>query len=98
MYCNYDLVIDCMATGSVYTDDDEESGGSSRAQYVSANCVVFTHYTGDVAAVVDEHFTRALATDTKPITANSKGQLLSSTTLLISHPLLFFSIFYYKLP
>ncbi|XP_073989811.1 transcription factor vestigial isoform X2 [Rhodnius prolixus] len=57
---------------SVYTDDDEESGGSSRAQYVSANCVVFTHYTGDVAAVVDEHFTRALATDTKPITANSK--------------------------
>uniref|UniRef100_T1I8U7 Uncharacterized protein n=1 Tax=Rhodnius prolixus TaxID=13249 RepID=T1I8U7_RHOPR len=62
-----------MATGSVYTDDDEESGGSSRAQYVSANCVVFTHYTGDVAAVVDEHFTRALATDTKPITANSKA-------------------------
>ncbi|XP_059061637.1 protein vestigial isoform X2 [Achroia grisella] len=38
-------------------------GGRARAQYVSANCVVFTHYSGDVAAVVDEHFTRALSID-----------------------------------
>ncbi|KAG7299972.1 hypothetical protein JYU34_017004, partial [Plutella xylostella] len=37
--------------------------GGARAQYVSANCVVFTHYSGDVAAVVDEHFARALAID-----------------------------------
>ncbi|XP_075232969.1 transcription factor vestigial isoform X2 [Lycorma delicatula] len=42
-------------------DDEAASPGGSRAQYVSANCVVFTHYTGDVAAVVDEHFTRALS-------------------------------------
>ena len=46
-------------------DEDEDSGGtsgtSSRAQYVSANCVVFTHYSGDVASVVDEHFSRALS-------------------------------------
>lgn len=35
----------------------------ARAQYVSANCVVFTHYSGDVATVVDEHFARALALD-----------------------------------
>ncbi|XP_023710712.1 protein vestigial isoform X2 [Cryptotermes secundus] len=46
-------------------DDDEETGGTtgpgSRAQYVSANCVVFTHYSGDVASVVDEHFSRALS-------------------------------------
>nr|CAD7196191.1 unnamed protein product [Timema douglasi] len=45
-------------------DEDDTPGGSSsgrsRAQYMSANCVVFTHYSGDVAAVVDEHFTRAL--------------------------------------
>ncbi|KAF9420399.1 hypothetical protein HW555_003321 [Spodoptera exigua] len=33
-------------------------GGSS-----DANCVVFTHYSGDVAAVVDEHFARALSLD-----------------------------------
>ena len=41
-------------------DDDSQEGGSSRAQYVSANCVVFTHYQGDAASVVDEHFNRAL--------------------------------------
>ncbi|VVD05641.1 unnamed protein product [Leptidea sinapis] len=39
------------------------SGARARAQYVSANCVVFTHYSGDVAAVVDEHFARALSID-----------------------------------
>ncbi|XP_018567375.1 protein vestigial [Anoplophora glabripennis] len=41
-------------------DDDSQDTGSSRAQYVSANCVVFTHYQGDAASVVDEHFSRAL--------------------------------------
>ncbi|GBP64072.1 Protein vestigial [Eumeta japonica] len=40
-----------------------ETGGGARgrAQYFSANCVVFTHYSGDVATVVDEHFARALS-------------------------------------
>jgi len=33
---------------------------SGRTQYVSATCVVVTHYSGDVQSVVDEHFTRAL--------------------------------------
>lgn len=46
-------------------DDDDSCHGlgqscTSRAQYVSANCVVFTHYSGDAAAVVDQHFSRAL--------------------------------------
>jgi hypothetical protein len=44
---------------------------SGRAQYVSATCVVFTHYSGDVATVVDEHFTRALNFSEKN---NSKGK------------------------
>lgn len=44
----------------VEDDDDSQDAGSSRAQYVSANCVVFTHYQGDAASVVDEHFNRAL--------------------------------------
>ncbi|XP_066152722.1 protein vestigial isoform X1 [Euwallacea fornicatus] len=44
----------------VEEDDDSQDAGSSRAQYVSANCVVFTHYQGDAASVVDEHFNRAL--------------------------------------
>ncbi|XP_037903860.1 protein vestigial isoform X2 [Hermetia illucens] len=36
------------------------SGSGTRAQYISASCVVFTHYSGDTASVVDEHFSRAL--------------------------------------
>ncbi|CAG7836401.1 unnamed protein product [Allacma fusca] len=34
---------------------------SHRAHYLSANCVVFVHYNGDVSRVVDEHFSRALS-------------------------------------
>jgi len=52
--------------------DDETSCGS-RAQYLSANCVVFTHYSGDVAAVVDEHFSRALSYADKT-SSTSKGK------------------------
>lgn len=53
-----------MPAGGGSSESEGECGGArARAQYVSANCVVFTHYSGDVAAVVDEHFTRALALD-----------------------------------
>uniref|UniRef100_A0A182Y9R3 Transcription cofactor vestigial-like protein 2 n=1 Tax=Anopheles stephensi TaxID=30069 RepID=A0A182Y9R3_ANOST len=46
--------------------------GNGRAQYVSATCVVFTHYSGDAASVVDEHFSRALNFSDK----NNKGKWL----------------------
>lgn len=64
---------------AVEEDDDDDAGSTSsnsRAQYMSANCVVFTHYTGDVQAVVEEHFTRALsyARDLKDNVANTKGK------------------------
>lgn len=49
---------------------------AAHAQYVSVNCVVFTHYTGDVATVVDEHFSRALNNDQK---LNNGGHQGSST-------------------
>lgn len=40
--------------------DGGNGGTPARAQYISASCVVFTHYSGDTASVVDEHFSRAL--------------------------------------
>lgn len=46
------------------------SGTAARAQYLSATCVVFTHYTGDTATMVDEHFSRALNFSNK----DSKGE------------------------
>ncbi|XP_047020523.1 protein vestigial [Helicoverpa armigera] len=54
------------ADGGGSSESETECGAGAaraRAQYVSANCVVFTHYSGDVAAVVDEHFARALSLD-----------------------------------
>lgn len=50
---------------SCSSDPDSHHGGEhsndeTRAHYLSATCVVFTSYSGDVASVVDEHFTRAL--------------------------------------
>lgn len=49
-----------MGAGTTADDSDD---GESRAQYVNANCVVFTHYRGDAASEVEEHFQRALAQD-----------------------------------
>ncbi|EAT45465.1 AAEL003263-PA, partial [Aedes aegypti] len=46
--------------GSSSGETSGGGGGGGRAQYVSATCVVFTHYSGDAASVVDEHFSRAL--------------------------------------
>ncbi|KAI8429324.1 hypothetical protein MSG28_007819 [Choristoneura fumiferana] len=60
--------------------------GRARAQYVSANCVVFTHYSGDVAAVVDEHFTRALALD-KPKGQSAAPTLLYQANTAVQHML-----------
>ncbi|XP_054840663.1 transcription cofactor vestigial-like protein 2 isoform X2 [Eublepharis macularius] len=31
------------------------------AEYISARCVLFTYFQGDISAVVDEHFSRALS-------------------------------------
>lgn len=43
---------------SSVSDDDAQVG---RAQYLTANCVVFTYFRGDISQVVDDHFSRALS-------------------------------------
>ncbi|XP_014467836.1 PREDICTED: protein vestigial isoform X1 [Dinoponera quadriceps] len=55
-----DRSTDGVGAGTATEDSDD---GESRAQYVNANCVVFTHYRGDAASEVEEHFQRALAHD-----------------------------------
>jgi hypothetical protein len=68
-------------------DDDEDAGGSagpgSRAQYVSANCVVFTHYSGDVASVVDEHFSRALSYAENKSNSSTATQVKGKSSLYL---------------
>ena len=39
---------------------DSDSGG--RPQYLTANCVVYSFYNGDLTAAIDDHFNRALKT------------------------------------
>lgn len=40
---------------------DESEGSSTRAQYLSANCILYVNYDGNAARVVEEHFNRALS-------------------------------------
>jgi len=42
-------------------DGDVGEEEQRSAQYLSANCVIFTYYTGDISKLVDEHFTKALS-------------------------------------
>ena len=41
-------------------DAEGEEDASASAQYITANCVVVTYFSGEISRVVDEHFSRAL--------------------------------------
>ena len=41
--------------------DVSEDEQQRSAQYLSANCVIFTYCTGDITKMVDDHFARALS-------------------------------------
>ncbi|XP_029452300.1 transcription cofactor vestigial-like protein 2 isoform X1 [Rhinatrema bivittatum] len=48
--------------------EEEEGGGGGpekerppEAEYINSRCVLFTYFHGDISAVVDEHFSRALS-------------------------------------
>lgn len=55
--------------------DDDDEDEHSEAQVLSATCVVFTNYEGDVASVVDQHFSRSFSTQTKASFGSEKGEL-----------------------
>lgn len=41
---------------------DNSSGEQAQSTvYLSSNCVVYSYFSGDASAVVDEHFNRALS-------------------------------------
>lgn len=41
--------------------EEERCKEPAEAEYLSARCVVFTYFHGDIGDVVDEHFSRALS-------------------------------------
>ena len=40
---------------------DNKEPSPPEAEYLSARCVLFTYFQGDISTVVDEHFSRALS-------------------------------------
>ncbi|GFY53233.1 uncharacterized protein TNIN_405271 [Trichonephila inaurata madagascariensis] len=68
--------------------EGEKGAEKAEAQYLSANCVLFTYYSGDISSVVDEHFARALsqAAYAAPAPPEAKG---SSAPLHSSKEVLF---------
>ncbi|KFQ35269.1 Transcription cofactor vestigial-like 2, partial [Merops nubicus] len=49
------------ATSIKEEDCSPEKERPPEAEYISSRCVLFTYFQGDISAVVDEHFSRALS-------------------------------------
>lgn len=50
------------AAASIKEEDcSPEKERPPEAEYISSRCVLFTYFQGDISAVVDEHFSRALS-------------------------------------
>lgn len=61
---------------SLRSSSGSDEKEKAEAQYLSANCVLFTYYSGDISAVIDEHFARALSQATNyttPEATTAKG-------------------------
>jgi len=58
--------------------EGEEEELTRSAQYLSRNVILYTHYSGEVSAIVDEHFTKALNQTTF---SENKGTPMASRNL-----------------
>lgn len=62
------------------------------AEYLSSRCVLFTYFQGDISAVVDEHFSRALSQTTvypgSGVSKSGRGVCPSFTSKLQSRLIL----------
>lgn len=78
--------------------DVDKSAQPKATHYLNSNCVLFTYFTGETAAVVDEHFSRALSQPSsytldkpppsnKPYSRSGRCSLYSHCFL---HPFVFF--------
>ncbi|KAL3882654.1 hypothetical protein ACJMK2_028974 [Sinanodonta woodiana] len=64
--------------------DEDKVEQPKDTQYLSANCVLFTYYTGDISSVVDEHFSRALSQPSSYSPENQGSKLASKDPTLMS--------------
>ncbi|KAM8975051.1 transcription cofactor vestigial-like protein 3 isoform 2-T2 [Pelodytes ibericus] len=57
--------------------EEDEKDQPAEMEYLNSRCVLFTYFQGDIGAVVDEHFSRALSqiSTFSPDTATSKSKI-----------------------
>ena len=61
---------------------------SGRPQYLTANCVVYSFYNGDLTAAIDDHFNRALKTSNERDSPNHSSESAKQQSGM-SFPVLF---------
>ncbi|KAJ0070192.1 hypothetical protein NL108_002527, partial [Boleophthalmus pectinirostris] len=59
--------------------DLKDSNQPAEAEYLSARCVLFTYFRGEIGDVVDEHFSRALS-QASSFSAESKPLRVTQST------------------
>uniref|UniRef100_A0A8D0GUN7 Transcription cofactor vestigial-like protein 2 n=1 Tax=Sphenodon punctatus TaxID=8508 RepID=A0A8D0GUN7_SPHPU len=78
------------ATASIKEEDcSPEKERPPEAEYINSRCVLFTYFQGDISAVVDEHFSRALSQPSNSYspssTASAKAARSSSSSWRARH-------------
>ncbi|XP_052808820.1 transcription cofactor vestigial-like protein 2 isoform X2 [Mya arenaria] len=64
--------------------EEEKVEQPKDTQFISANCVLMTYYSGDISSNVDEHFSRALS---QPSSYSPEGKTSKDPSLLCSRKL-----------
>lgn len=60
-------------------DASPEKEQPPEAEYINSRCVLFTYFQGDISAVVDEHFSRALSQPSSYSPSSTKASRSSSS-------------------
>ncbi|XP_019375593.1 PREDICTED: transcription cofactor vestigial-like protein 2 isoform X2 [Gavialis gangeticus] len=60
-------------------DTSPEKERHPEAEYINSRCVLFTYFQGDISAVVDEHFSRALSQPSSYSPSSTKASRSSSS-------------------
>ena len=66
-------------SGQQQQQQEQEDLPGGNAQYLSANCVIFTYFDKNISDVVNEHFTRALSQGDSSTVGGSLGGNTSSS-------------------
>uniref|UniRef100_H3B0Z3 Vestigial like family member 3 n=1 Tax=Latimeria chalumnae TaxID=7897 RepID=H3B0Z3_LATCH len=77
----YSKMQESTEVASLSKEEDNEKEQPAETEYINSKCVLFTYFQGDIGAVVDEHFSRALsqASSFNPETASLRSKTGTSS-------------------